>query len=127
MGDDVWVKGVPTGMLLIHCSILCLMYEESPEYTLFNYQRARRIFESPRNVWIDPEQNWFKSSMGTSDLNWCSRIIEKKILQRSGWKEIGEREYPFLIDTDIFCKHIALDTGIQYPTGNTLLPSQGKK
>jgi len=117
LGDKVWVKGVPTGMLLVHFSVLKLMYEESPVYGLFNGVQARKVFKSPRNVWIDPEKNYYQSAVGTSDLAWCKRILDNNILARAGWKQVGKKEYPFLIDTDILCKHIDLQTGTQYPQG----------
>jgi hypothetical protein len=115
MGDLVWAGGVPTGMLLIHHTIFELMYEESPQYQIFTGQITRKVFESPRNVWIDPEQNYYKSSMGTSDLYWCDRVKKENVLRRAGWSDIAKKKYPFLVDTNIFCKHIDLHTGVQYP------------
>lgn len=117
IGDKVWVDGVPTGCLLIHGSILKLMWEESEEYptSLDRGRLIKKVFETPAKVFIDPETKCASSAMGTSDLYWCDRVMREKVLQRAGWKEIGEKEYPFLIDTSMFCKHIDLSTGTQYP------------
>ncbi len=114
-GDKVWADGVPTGCLLIHCSILKLMYEDSEEYQLFNGTTARKVFETPGRVWTDPETGASQSEVGTSDLAWCDRVIDKGYLKRAGWAKVGRRKYPFLVDTNIFCTHIDLSSGKQYP------------
>jgi hypothetical protein len=112
-GDMVWCDGVPTGMLLIHCSILRAMWDESPEYSVRG-TITRRVFETPRNVWIDPTTHQFNSESGTSDLAWCDRVMKGGFFEKAGWKEYQEKEYPFCVDTNIFCKHIDPD-GQQYP------------
>lgn len=117
IGDKVWVDGVPTGCLLINGKVLKLMWDESPEYTTGNQQIVRKVFETPSKAWTDPETGIYQSAAGTSDLYWCDRITKEKVLQRSGFEDIGNQEYPFLVDTNIFCKHIDLSTGIQYPIG----------
>ena len=113
MGDKLGVDGVPTGCLLIHTAILREMWKESPEYSLGN-QITRRIFDTPRAVWFDEETGYFNTTQGTSDLEWCSRIIEGKFLTKAGWGAYQKRKYPFLIDTNIFCQHINVD-GERFP------------
>jgi len=113
IGDLIWVDGVPTGCLLIHQAILKAMWDESPEYIVKN-QVTRRVFDTPRNLWFDPETNQFNTMTGTSDLAWCDRIIKDEIFKKAGWKKYGKKKYPFLIDSQIFCKHINPD-GEQFP------------
>ena len=119
MGEKVWVDGVPTGCLLINGKVLKLMWEESPEYQAGNGQILRKVFETPAKAWTDPETGACQSAAGTSDLYWCDRVMKEKVLQRCGFKSIGDKKYPFLVDTSIFCKHIDLSTGTQYPVGVT--------
>jgi hypothetical protein len=112
-GDLVWCDGVPTGCLLIHAAILREMWQDSPEY-LVNNQRVRRVFEAPMESWSDPETTNYWGKVGTSDLNWCSKVMESGYFAKAGWSEYQDREFPFLIDTNIFCKHINPD-GEQFP------------
>jgi hypothetical protein len=113
-GDKVWVDGVPTGCLLIHGSILRLMHKESEEYLAIN-RRVRRVFETPRKVWFDPEECRYGAAIGTSDLYWCDRVVKEKVLERAGWKKIAKEKYQFLVDTSLMCRHIDLTSGSQYP------------
>jgi hypothetical protein len=113
MGDKVWVDGVPTGCLLIHCGILRVLWDESPEYMAGN-DLTRRVFNTPRDMWFDPESNQFNTLTGTSDLEWCDRIMKDNIFKKAGWKKYAKKKYPFLVDTRIFCKHINPD-GEQFP------------
>lgn len=115
LGDKVWVDGVPTGCLLVHMSILRLMWSESPEYMTAFGRKVRKVFETPARSWTDPETGQGKLALGTSDLYWCDRVMREKVLERSGWKKIAKKEYPYLVDTNIFCKHIDLSTGVMYP------------
>ena len=115
MGEKVWVDGVPTGMLLIHTSILRLMWNESKEYVTVGGLKTRMVFKTPVDVFYDPQSFTPTGSGATSDLNWCGRVIREKVLERAGWSEIGKKKYPFLCDTTIMCPHIDLNTGIQYP------------
>lgn len=113
MGDKVWVDGLPMGCTLIHMSILKEMYNDATEYQ-YKGETIRQVFETPRRVYIDPQtQNWF-TSVGTEDLNWCSKVIQQGYLKRAGWDKIAKKKYPFLIDTSLFCKHIS-PNGRQYP------------
>lgn len=112
-GDMVWLDGVPTGFLLVHVGLLKAMWDESPEYVV-NNQVVRRVFQEPRYMWIDERTGHFNSITGTSDLDWCSKVIEGGYLAKAGWDEYADREWPFLVDTTIFCKHINAD-GTQFP------------
>lgn len=113
MGDRVWADGVPTGCLLIHTAILRAMWDESPEYLVGN-QLTRRVFETPRNLWFDPATEQFNTTCGTSDLGWCTRVMEGGYFKKSGWDSYQGKEFPFLVDTSIFCRHIDV-SGVQYP------------
>lgn len=114
MGDQVWVDGIPMGCTMIHRSILKVLYDESPEYHMSNI-RAKRIFETPAKVYEDPQTRAWFTSTGTEDLAWCDRVIKEDVFKKAGWPKYAKMEYPFLIDTSIFCRHIEFD-GIQYPS-----------
>lgn len=113
-GERVWADGVPTGCLLIHISLLKKMWEDSPEYQV-NGVTTRRVFRTPRDLWYDPNTGGFNTLTGTSDLDWCTRVIDENVFERAGWPEFQKARYPFLVDTRIFCRQID-DHGIQYPT-----------
>lgn len=112
-GDLVWVDGAPTGCLLIHCGILRSMWEESEVYFIQHpdgrRDETRRVFRTPRDSWFDPETGSFNMTSGTSDLDWCTRVMKEEHFKKSGWDEYQEMEFPFLIDTNIFAKHINPD------------------
>lgn len=114
MGDKVWADGVPTGCLLIHMGLIRAMYKESPEYSTQG-RVVRRVFRAPMEQWFDEEKGEFGQLTGTSDLDWCTRVIEEGFLKKSGWGKFQNKPYPFLVDTNIFCRHIDSD-GTQYPT-----------
>ena len=88
--------------------------EESEEY-MAGDQKARRIFETPAKKWLDPQENAWMTETGTEDINWCHRVITERILEKAGWKEHQAMEYPFLVDTNIFCRHIDMN-GRVYPS-----------
>ena len=113
MGDLVWCDGVPTGFWLCNMKVLRLMWDESPEYVVGG-QLTRRVFDQPASVWFDPENQILRTKTGTSDLAWCTRVIEQDVLRRAGWPKIGRKKYPFLIDTNLFCRHID-PAGVTYP------------
>lgn len=113
MGQKVWCDGVPTGFLLIHMGIIRAMWDESPEYVLKN-QVVRRVFDTPRKLWYDPESGSYNSMAGTSDLEWCTRIMKEGFFKKAGWDKYQRKKYPFLVDTAIFCRHINED-GEQFP------------
>lgn len=117
IGDKVWADGVPTGCLLIHTSLLKIMYAESEIYQASVGCTVRRVFKTPSDVYKDPETGIYTTEGGTSDLYWCNRVIKEKVLQRAGWKDIAKKQYPFLCDTSIFCRHIDFASGTQYPVG----------
>jgi hypothetical protein len=126
LGDLVWADGVPTGCLMIHMSILKLMYDESPEVGTSLGRSCHKVFETPSKVWYDAENGVHKTACGTSDLYWCDRVMKDKVLERSGWKKFAKAhpKYPFLVDTNIACEHIDLNTGKRYPIGGF---KKGKK
>lgn len=114
MGDKVWCDGVPTGTLLIHTSILREMWKESAEYMAGNVL-TRRVFNTPSTMWTDPENtDFFATVSGTSDLDWCTRVMEGGYFKKAGWPDYQKKQFPFLVDTNIFVKHVAPD-GTMYP------------
>lgn len=114
-GDLVWCDGVPTGCLLIHMGIIRAMWEESPEYLVRN-ELTRRVFETPRFMFLEKGTGRLSTSAGTSDLEWCTRVIKQDFLRKAGWTAHADehQEWPFLVDTNIFCRHINPD-GEQFP------------
>lgn len=114
-GDLVWCDGVPTGCLLIHHSILKLMWDESPEYVTATptQEKARRVFWTPRELKVDSGMH--NAITGTSDLQWCDRVMKEDVFKRAGWGEFApDPRFPFPVDTNIFCRHINMD-GEQFP------------
>ena len=107
LGDLVWCDGVPNGFLLVHCSIFREMAKDAEEYLVKN-RPIKRIFITPRE-YIKYENGDVNTIEGTSDLDWSSRIIKGNYLAKAGWQEYQDKEFPFLIDTNIFCKHINPD------------------
>ena len=106
-GDQVWCDGVPTGCLLVHGSILKAMWDDSPEYEVGG-SATRQVFESPRRM--TEHGIW----SGTSDLEWCSRVMDGGYFAQAGWDKYQEMENPLLVDTNIFCRHISTN-GEQFP------------
>lgn len=115
IGDKVWALSVSTSFLLIHSSIIKLMWKESKAYTTLDHRRARNVFVTSTEVTFSPEAREFTTCVGTSDRLWCERVIRDKVLSRAGFPKIGRRKYPFLCDTGIFCGHIDAQTGKIYP------------
>lgn len=118
LGDLVWCDGVPTGCLLIHAGLLREMWEDAPEYQVGYGGRpvTRRVFKNPEVNWQSPELQATVGITGTSDLQWCTEVMKGDYLRRAGWGKFADEhpEFPFLVDTRIFCRHIDPD-GIQYP------------
>ena len=112
MGDKVWVDGVPTGCLLIHSGLLREMAKDAEDY-MVNGLTIKKIFQHPFNAWHDPEIGLCITT-GTSDLDWCKRVREGGYLKKAGWHSVAKKKYPYLIDTNIFCRHINAD-GEQFP------------
>ena len=111
-GDKVWCDGVPTGFLLIHMSILREMAKEADTYTQKGVQ-MKRIFETPRR-YMKYENGDVDTVQGTSDLDWCTRVMEGNYFEKAGWSEYQKMQYPFLVDTNIFCRHVNPD-GEMFP------------
>lgn len=117
-GDKVWCDGIPFGCLLVHMSILKYMWENSETYNAPNGTKLKRVIETPRKKFFDPETKEYMVQVGTQDLYWCDRIMKEDIFAKTGWDSIANQKFPFLCDTDIFCKHIDRQTGRQYPIGD---------
>ena len=113
LGDKVWVDGIPMGCTLINVRLLKAMYDESEEY-IVGQTKTRRIFDTPRRTYYDPEKKGWFNSTGTEDLEWCTRVMDGDFFTKSGWPKYAKMAYPFLMDTAIFCKHIDWN-GTQYP------------
>lgn len=126
VGDQVWADGVPTGIVMIHHSIIEWFWRNSQEYKLADGRKMRRVFEFPRKSWYDPEQDRYFAQMGTSDLFFCDRILREDVLSKTGWKAFAKKKYPFLVDTSIYCGHIDLPSGQVYPqaAGGVLWPKR---
>ncbi len=114
LGDKVYADGVPTGCLLIHGGLLRKMWEESAEYVIGGSTKTRRVFETPRDLHFDPLTGQWNATTGTSDLDWCSKVMKGGFLEKSGWKKHAKMRYPFLVDTNIYCKQID-EQGVIYP------------
>lgn len=114
LGDKVWVDGVPTGMLLVSSKVLQAVWDDSAEYRCFDGSVTRRVFDSPMKTWYNEEKGAQETLVGTSDLDFCVRLMTGGYLAKAGWPEIQKQQYPFLIDTNIYCKHIDPD-GTQFP------------
>ena len=115
--DKVWVDGVPTGLVLIHASLLQAVWDDSPEYVVSHVgqpQATRRVFSTLAQSWFNEETGAQETLVGTSDLDFCSRVIKGDYLTKAGFPKIAKMKYPFLIDTQIYAKHINPD-GTQFP------------
>ena len=115
MGDKVFCDGIPFGCMLVHMSILKHLYEVSPEYTAPNGDKVKKVIETPRKKYIDPETKAYMTQVGTQDLYFCDRLIKDNIFEKTGWDLIANQKYPFLCDTSIYCGHIDRQTGVVYP------------
>lgn len=117
LGDIVMADGVPTGMLLINTDLLKAVYDDSPEYVCGGY-KLRRVFETIGKTWFNEETASQEALVGTSDLDFCKRVIEGDYMTKAGWPELGKDKTnnPFAIDTNIYCMQIEQD-GTQYPLG----------
>lgn len=98
-GDKVWADGVLTGCLLIHRSIIQVLWDESPEYT-YAGDKLCEVFVAPRKIMVDDTGGWHTMT-GTSDLEFCGRIIAEDVLKRAGWPKIARKRFPYLVDTKI--------------------------
>jgi hypothetical protein len=114
LGDKVMVDGVPTGMLLLSVDLLRAIWNDAPEYMCGEY-KIRRVMDTPVKTWFNEESNAQETLTGTSDLDFCTNIIEGGYLAKAGWPELQKEQFPFLVDTSLYCKHIDRGTGVQYP------------
>lgn len=105
LGDRVWVDGIPFGLRLEHGSLIKEAWKTSEEYTVGGVT-TRRVFSQPRAMWFDEEKGGIISKGGTTDLEWCTRLMKEKIFEKAGWPEFQKMKYPFLVDTRIFVKHV---------------------
>ena len=126
LGDKVWCDGVPFGLTLIHGSIIKALWNESEEYMVGN-EVTRKVFALPNfsigNLGFDNTEGEkgdnngrFAYTRGTTDLNFCKRIMKDDIFTKAGWSKYQKMKYPFLVDTNIFVQHID-ERGRQYPLG----------
>lgn len=112
LGDIVHCDGLPTGILLIHMGILRKMWEDAPEYRIpYGAQPiTKAVFVTPNRMVVDPETMQVNSTNGTSDLDWCTRVIQGDYIRKAGWTEywdeLEDKQYPLILDTSIFCRHI---------------------
>jgi hypothetical protein len=123
IGDKVWVDGVPFGFTLIHGSIIKALWDESEEYSV-NGVTTRRVFATPNMNWGDPEKGAMASTRGTTDLAFCTRLMKDGIFKKAGWPAYQKKQFPFLVDTNIFIGHMD-NNGRNYPLGG--LPIKYKK
>jgi hypothetical protein len=77
--------------------------------------KVRKVFETPSRSYYDPEDQCWKTTGGTEDLTFYSRLIDNGLLEKAGWKKYQKMKYPYLCDTSVFCRHIDWG-GIQYPS-----------
>src|SRR3990167_5792723 len=123
LGDKVWCDGIPFGFTLIHGSIIKALWNESEEYMVGN-EATRKVFELPNfnigNFGFENtkknEGGRFAYTRGTTDLNFCKRVIRDGIFKKAGWPKYEGVKYPFLVDTNILVQHID-ERGRQYPLG----------
>jgi len=123
VGDRVWCDGIPMGMTMIHKSIMEALANESEDYVITGNldesgkpESIKQVFVTPKMSGKDPQNNrHFMRYSGTEDLPWCDRLINEEIFKKAGWSDIQKKEFPFLVDTNIFCWHRGED-GVSYPT-----------
>ncbi len=118
LGDVVQCDGVPTGCLLVHMAVMRAMWEDSEPYTVSGI-KTRRVFDTPRTSWYNPETNVTNMSVGTSDLEWCRRVIKGGYLAKAGWAEYADKPLPFVVDTGLCCFHIN-PNGETFPDAGSL-------
>ena len=114
-GEKVMCDGLPMGCLLIHMSILRWMSDHSEQYRVPTGEQVAKVFHTPRKVSFDILTWTSQRQEGTQDLYFFDRVIDEKILEKTGWDELAGEEFPFLCDTGIFCKHIDRGTGKMFP------------
>lgn len=116
-GDLVWASGVPTGCLMIHRSVLQVLYDEAEPYTIRANGaevRVRKVFDNPERFEFDPASSKFGVITGTTDLDLCQRIIKNDVLTKAGWPKHAKKKYPFAVDSRIHCRHLDRETGMAF-------------
>lgn len=113
LGDKVWVDGVPFGFRLEHAGLIKAAWKESEEIVISGI-KTRRVFSQPNAIWYDRDSGGVIAKGGTTDLEWCTRIIKDRLLEKAGFPEYQKRKFPFLVDTNIFVRHID-PNGTQWP------------
>jgi hypothetical protein len=115
LGDVVMADGVPTGMLLMNTKLLKAVWDDSPEYVTAGVT-LRRVFDTISKTWFNEEKGSQEALVGTSDLDFCKRVIEGDYMTKAGWPQLGASkvQFPFAVDTNIACMQIEQD-GTQFP------------
>ncbi len=72
------------------------------------------LFDNNVQSFFNEETGAQEALVGTSDLDFCTRVIKGDYLTKAGFPEIAKKKYPFLIDTQIYAKQID-PAGVQYP------------
>ena len=132
LGDKVWCDGIPFGLTLIHGSIIRALWNESEEYKVGDIT-TRRVFELPsysrKNYGFDNTSSETdigersEYTVGTTDLNFCTRLMRDGIFAKAGWPEYQDMKYPFLVDTNLFVQHID-NAGRMWPLGGVPLKNK---
>lgn len=112
LGDLVWVDGVPTGMLLINTELLKAVADDCTEYRTPGGVVVKRVFDTPNRTWFNEDTGAQETLVGTSDLDFCNRVVKGGYLKK--WPAVAKKQYPLLVDTNIYCRHIDID-GTQFP------------
>ncbi len=105
LGDRVWCDGIPFGFRMETASLIKAAWKTSPEIVISGV-KTRRVFTQPHAIWFDQNAGKAITKGGTTDLQWCTRIMQERLFEKAGWPEYQKRKYPFLVDTRIFVKHI---------------------
>ena len=117
-GDQSYsVSGMTVHNCLIHRSIIEVLWHDSPEYRAGDVV-TRQVFQSPqsfREIAAQDGRKGIDVSTGTSDMEFCSRIIGARVFERAGWKEFQKKPFPFAVDTSILSMHIRED-GMMFPS-----------
>ncbi len=113
LGDLVWADGIPFGCRLEHASFIKEAWKDSPEY-IVGQEVTRRVFSQPQAMYQN-ESGGFETIGGTTDLEWCTRIMKDDLFTKAGFPEYSKKKYPFLVDTNLLVKHID-QAGKQWPT-----------
>lgn len=114
IGDLVWADGIPFGCRLEHAGLIKEAWKTAPEY-MVNGEVTRRVFSQPQLLESDPFGRGYAATGGTTDLEWCTRIIKDDLFAKIGFPEYSKKRYPFLVDTNIFVHHID-QSGVKWPT-----------